>query len=248
MGLPFLGRPAPADRGKPLLPGEIRIVRLVKSFPSGAGRKIVARGITATLPPNQSVALLGRNGAGKSTLMQMVAGSEQPDSGRIEIGGTISWPVGYGGSFHADLSAAQNVRFIARVYGVDTEELEDFVRDFAELGGHWWMPVRTYSSGMRARLAFGTSLGIGFDRYLVDEATATGDASFRAKSRAVFLDRMRTAGALVVTHSMGEVREYCTSAMVLHNGKLRHYADIEEGISVHERLMGVEPKRPRRKG
>ncbi|MGR3540506.1 MAG: ABC transporter ATP-binding protein [Hasllibacter sp.] len=241
---------AGARDAPPILPGEIRLRNLVKSFPAGNHRKIVAKGITTTLPPRRSVAILGRNGAGKSTLLQMIAGSVRPDAGSIEIGGTISWPVGYSGSFHPDLSAAQNVRFVARIYGVDTEELEDFVRDFAELGGHWWMPLRTFSSGMRARLAFGCSLGIGFDRYLVDEATATGDAAFRAKSRAVFLDRMRGAGAVVVTHSMKEVREYCTSALVLHNGHLTHYADIEEGIAVHQRLMGVGPgaKAPARGG
>ena len=233
-----LGRSEPPEAA-PIRRGEVRLIRVVKSYPSGRQRKIVARGITTTLPPKKSVAVLGRNGAGKSTLLQMVAGSVRPDSGRIEIGGTVSWPVGYAGSFHPNLTARQNVRFVARIYGVDTEELEDYVRDFAELGGHWFMPIRTYSSGMRARLAFGTSLGIGFDRYLVDEATATGDAAFRKKSRTVFLDRMRSAGALVVTHSMAEVKEYCSSAILLNNGRVTHYPDIDEGIAAHKRLMGA---------
>lgn len=211
----------------------IRFEKLTKVFTLNGQRKVVADSIDLTFPTGKSVALLGRNGAGKSTLLQMIAGTTAPTSGRIVSTGTISWPVGFGGSFHQDLTGLQNTRFIARVYGVDTQELSDFVEEFAGLGGHYRLPLRTYSSGMRSRLAFGVSMGIDFGTYLVDEITAVGDAAFQAKSNKVFHARMKTSGAVVVTHSMPLVRQLCTQAAVLENGILYHYANVEDGIAHH---------------
>lgn len=172
-------------------------------------------------------------------MMQMIGGSVRPDSGDIQITGSMSWPVGFAGSFHRDLTGRQNVRFIARVYGVDTDELIGFVDDFAELGAHFDLPVRSYSSGMKSRLAFGVSIGIPFDTYLVDEVTSVGDAAFRRKSRLVFGERMRGAGAVVVTHSMTEVRTLCTAGAVLENGELSYFDDIEDAIAQHHINMGT---------
>ena len=218
----------------------IRLENLTKAFWTPGGPKVVADGINFTFPTGVSVGLLGRNGAGKSTLMDMIGGTMQPDAGRIVSTGTISWPVGFAGSFHRDMTGAQNTRFIARVYGVDTEELIEFVKDFAELGPHFHMPVRNYSSGMKSRLAFGLSLGIPFQTYLVDEVTAVGDASFRQKSRLVFADRMKRAGAIVVTHSPSQLREYCQAGAVLENGQLTYFDDIEDAISQHNENMGTD--------
>jgi len=217
----------------------ISFVNLCKSYSLGHSRKVIVDNLTLTLPPGKSLALLGRNGAGKSTLLGMVAGSIQPDSGRILSAGTISWPVGLGGSLHREMTGAQNVRFLARVYGVDTEELEDFVADFAELGSHFHMPVRSYSSGMRSRLAFGASMGIRFDTYLVDEVTAVGDARFRKKSRTVFRDRMAQSGAILVAHDLNALRDYCDAGLILENGRLYVFDDLDEAITVHKRLMEV---------
>lgn len=215
----------------------IRFENLTKSFWVTGERKIVIDNLNATLPTGSSLALMGRNGAGKSTLLEIIAGIQRPDSGRVVSDGTISWPVGFGGSFHKDLTGAQNVRFIARVYGIDTHELAEFVRDFAEIGKHFYMPVRSYSSGMKSRLAFGTSMGIKFDTYLVDEVTAVGDAIFRRKSSAVFRERMKDSSAILVNHSMGQLREFCDSGIVLENGKLQYFEDLEEAIDVHQALM-----------
>ncbi len=217
----------------------IRFVNLCKSYSLGHSRKVIVDNLTLTLPPGKSLALLGRNGAGKSTLLRMVAGSIQPDSGRILSDGTISWPVGLGGSLHKEMTGAQNVRFLARVYGVDTEELEDFVADFAELGSHFHMPVRSYSSGMRSRLAFGASMGIRFDTYLVDEVTAVGDARFRKNRRPVFRDRMAQSGAILVAHDLNALRDYCDAGLILENGRLYVFDDLDEAITVHKRLMEV---------
>lgn len=216
----------------------IGIENLHKSFKAAGTCKIVANNINATFPTGVSVGLLGRNGAGKSTLMEMIGGTVKPDLGKIDVTGTVSWPVGFAGSFHADMTGAQNTRFIARVYGVDTEELLDFVQDFSELGPHFHIPVRHYSSGMKSRLAFGTSIGIPFDTYLVDEVTSVGDANFRRKSRRYFMDRMSKAGAIVVTHEMAQIRKLCQAGAVLENGALTYYTDVEEAIDHHHRNMG----------
>jgi len=219
----------------------IQLRALTKSFPSRRGRKFVARKINAVFPTGKAVGLLGRNGAGKSTLLQMISGNISPDGGDILTDGEISFPVGFAGTFHRDLTGAQNIRFIARIYGVDTEELLDFVADFAELGDHFHMPVRSYSSGMRSRLAFGISMGIKFDTYLVDEVTSVGDSAFRSKSAMIFKDRMLSSSAIVVTHSLAEIRNLCDYGAVLENGVLTFYDDLEEAIAQH----GENMKKPR---
>jgi len=218
----------------------IRLENLSKSFHTRWGRKVVIDDASVTFPSGVSVALLARNGAGKSTLMGMIGGTIQPSSGRIVKSGTVSWPVGFRGSFHRDMTGAQNTRFVARIYGVETQELLEFVEDFAELGPHFHSPVRTYSAGMMSRLAFGVSIGIPFDTYLVDEVTSVGDADFKRKSRLVFLERMKHAGAVVVTHSMGQVRKLCQAGVVLENGKLIYFEDVEAAIARHQENMGSD--------
>ncbi len=217
----------------------IRFSNVNKQFRTPGAPKVVADDISITFPTGKSVGLFGRNGAGKSTLMRMVGGQIKPDSGTIDVTGTVSWTVGFSGSFNRDMTGAQNTKFIARVYGVDTEELCDFVEDFSELGPQFHSPVRKYSSGMKARLAFGVSIGIPFDTYLVDEVTAVGDAAFRKKSHIAFLDRMNTAGAVVVTHNMGQIKELCDVGAVLENGKLTYFDNIDDAIAAHRRNMNA---------
>lgn len=215
----------------------IRFENLTKSFFVRGERRVVIDNLDLTLPAGRSLALLGRNGAGKSTLLRIIAGTMRPDSGRVVSGGRISWPVGFGGSFHNDLTGAQNIRFIARIYGVDTDSLLAFVEDFAELGKYFHMPVRSYSAGMRSRLTFGASMGIRFDTYLVDEVTAVGDAAFKRKSRAVFAERVKTSSAIMVSHAMPELREFCDAGIVLAEGRLTYFEDLEEAIAMHLELL-----------
>ncbi|MFD1193339.1 ABC transporter ATP-binding protein [Seohaeicola saemankumensis] len=202
----------------------------------GEYRPVISN-LNLTLPSGRSLALLGRNGAGKSTLLSIVAGTLRPDTGRVISDGSISFTVGFSGSFHGDMTGAQNTRFVARVYGVDTDELTDFVQDFAEIGEHFHMPVRTYSAGMRSRLAFGISMGIRFDTYLIDEATATGDARFRQKSSEVFRARMAQSSAIMVSHSMADIRKFCDAGLVLHDREIEVFDDVEDAIKRHETLM-----------
>ena len=220
----------------------IRLENICKTFVTSGMRKTVADEISVTFPTGARVGLLGRNGAGKSTLMKIIGGYMTPDSGRITSTGSISPPVGISGSFHQDLTGAQNTRFVARIFGVDTEELVHFVQDFADLGKYFFLPVRTYSGGMKGRLAFGVSMGIPFDYYLLDEATGAGDASFKEKSAMLFKDRMMNAGALWCTHSAESLRELCQMAAVLENGRITLHEDVDDAIEHHSRNLGVSTK------
>lgn len=208
-----------------------------KYYLTQTGRKVVLDHLDLVLPTGAKVGVLGRNGAGKSTLLAMVSGTNRPSSGEIRRHATISWPLGFAGSFHPELTGAQNVRFVARIYGIDTDALIAYVEDFAELGAFLDMPVRSYSSGMRARLAFGMSMGVAFDWYLVDEITAVGDSRFRRKSLAVFKNRLKNAGLLMTSHATETIRSYCTSGLVLERGRAHYFEDVEEAIAVHERNM-----------
>jgi len=219
----------------------IYLKNLCKTYTLKGRHKIVADNINAVFPSGVSVALLGRNGAGKSSLLRMISGAMLPTSGNILSTGSISWPVGFAGSFNGELTGEQNCRFVARVYGVDTKDLLYFVEDFAELGDHFRLPIRTYSSGMRSRLAFGLSMAIPFDTYLVDEVSAVGDASFKAKSNRVFNDRMKNSGAIVVAHSMSTLQKLCQSGAVLEKGKLTYYDNIKDAIAVHLENMKQSP-------
>lgn len=214
----------------------IRLHNLSKSYLVNGVRTVVADGLNATFETRGATALLGRNGAGKSSLLRMIAGTMDPDDGQIVKTGRVSWPVGFAGSFHGDLSGAQNARFIARIQGVDTDEMLDAVARFTGLGAHFHTPVKTYSAGMRARLAFAVSMAIPFDTYLVDEVTSVGDAEFKRKSEALFHERLQHSGAIIVTHALGLVQRLCDKAAVLDRGRLTFYSDIDQAIRHHQDL------------
>ncbi len=215
----------------------IKLERATKRVKLKGFSKVIIDDVSFVIPRGKSVGLLGRNGAGKSTLLQLIAGTQNLDSGSIIRKGKISWPLGFQGSFQSALSGEQNVRFVARIYGVDSEELVEYVAEFAELGHFYHAPVQTYSSGMKARLAFGVSMGIRFDYYLVDEITAVGDTNFKKKSQKVFRERLTDSDVIMVSHSNGTLRDYCTSGIVLENGKLNYFTELEDAIRVHEQNM-----------
>lgn len=215
----------------------IVLENLTKTYILYGYRKTVMDNVTAVFPTHKSVALLGRNGAGKTTLLRMIAGTTSVTAGRILSDGSISFPVGFAGSFHPDMTGAQNIRFVARAYGVDTDSLISYVEDFAELGNHFYLPIRSYSSGMKSRLSFGLSMGLKFDTYLIDEITAVGDAAFKKKSERIFLERMSTSSAIFVSHSMTSARTLCNAGAVLENGNLYYYDKLEHAIAHHARNM-----------
>ncbi|MEM6387444.1 MAG: ABC transporter ATP-binding protein [Pseudomonadota bacterium] len=215
----------------------IRLKNVSKLFRSAGVETLVADRITMNFPRGAAVAILGRNGAGKSTLLKMIAGTLQPDSGEIEITGTVSWPVGLSQSFHPDLTGLQNTRFVARIFGVNSDQLVEFVCDFSELRDHFFLPFRTYSQGMRARLGFALSMGIGFDTYLIDEVTAVGDEAFRRTCEAALSERLATRGAVIVSHSPGFLRRVCDAGVVIEDGRAAWFNSIEDAIEAHHAAM-----------
>lgn len=215
----------------------IRLTDVSRTFRAGGIETVVADRLNLTFPAGQSVALLGRNGAGKSTVLKMIAGSLRPSSGRISIAGSVSWPVGFAGSLHGDLTGLQNIRFVARIYGVDTDALAQYARAFSGLGDKLRLPVRSYSQGMRARLGFALSMGIAFDTYLIDEITAVGDAAFREKCESALAERLRHSGAIVVSHSPGFLRRVCRSGVVIERGQAAWFDDLDEAIRVHRAML-----------
>ena len=224
--------------------GEIRLEGVTKVFATDAGRKIVADRIDAVFPAGRAVALMGRNGAGKSSLLRVIAGGMRPTAGRVVARGRVSWPVGLAQAFHGDLTGRQNVRFVARIYGRSSDELEAFVEGFAGLGPDLSEPVRTYSSGMRARLGFALSMGIPFDSYLVDEVASVGDLSFRQVCAATIRDRLGRAGAIVVSHNAEFLSRVCDCAAVLEQGRLTWFDSVAEAMEHYRDLMGVGGARP----
>ncbi len=206
----------------------ISLQNVCKSYRLKKGRHIVLDDVSYDFVPGTNVGILGRNGAGKSTMMRIISGNEQPDKGKVVRRSTISWPIGFSGGFNSKLSGRDNLRFVCRLYAKNYQEVVSFVEDFAELGKHMDMPIYTYSSGMRSKLNFGMSMAFSFDYYLVDEATAVGDAGFRRKSEALFEERRRSSTLLVVSHSMGTIKALCDKTLVLYEGKLLDLGSMDE--------------------
>ncbi len=205
------------------------------------GRRTVLDDVSVAFPDGHNFGVLGANGAGKSTLLRLLAGSEMPDRGRVHRDGRVSFPLGYGGTFHGSLSGRENAAFIARIYGAALQETIGYVADFADLGSYFDMPVNTYSAGMRARLAFGACLAIDFDIYLIDEVTEIGDERFRRKCALAFRERMQRSDIILVTHNSRTIRQYCDRAAVLADGELRLYDDVAGALGDYRRLGETTP-------
>jgi capsular polysaccharide transport system ATP-binding protein len=210
----------------------LELIDVHKSYPIRGGRKMILRGANGRIARGEKVGILGRNGSGKSTLVRILGGVEAPSKGKINRSMSISWPIGMMAGFQSQLSGADNARFIARIYGRSIERITDFVADFAELGEYIRMPLMTYSSGMRSRLALAVSLAIDFDCYLVDEALAVGDTRF---GRA-FAEKIERSGLILVSHSPALVRRLCTRAAVLDQGILTFYDDLDEALATYNAL------------
>lgn len=214
---------------------ELRGVSKSYRLPRGR-RRVVLENASIAFLPGVNMGILGLNGAGKSTLMRLIGGSERPDAGRVIRKARVSWPIGFAGGFHGSLTGRENMRFTCRIYGADIRRVTSFVEDFAELGSYMDMPVRTYSSGMRSKLAFGLSMAIGFDFYLIDEAYSVGDASFQAKAAGVFQARRKNATLIVVSHNEATIRKNCDGAAVLHGGLLRVYDKLDDALNAYAEI------------
>lgn len=218
----------------------IKLDNLTKFYPLSNGDKhFVFREFTFTFPDDCSIGLIGRNGAGKSTLMRLLSGADIPNAGRVITDKKISWPVGLAGGFQHALSARDNVKFVARVYGYKGEALEEKVRyieEFAEIGKYFDEPMNTYSSGMRSRIGFGLSMAFDFDYYLIDEAGAVGDAKFKKKSDAIYKEKLSNSKVIMVSHNMAEIEQWCDKVILVNSGKTIVYDDVKEGIEMYKRI------------
>ena len=169
----------------------ITLDRIFKYYRTQGHVKIVLDHVSMDFKSGNNYGILGINGAGKSTLMRILGGTEFPNSGKISRSARISWPLGFSGGLHSKLTGMENVQFVARVYGHDVRRVAEFVEDFAELGRYMSVPISSYSSGMSQRLAFGLSMAVNFECYLIDEVIAVGDARFQMRCQAEF-DKRRT--------------------------------------------------------
>jgi capsular polysaccharide transport system ATP-binding protein len=212
----------------------IDVDEVTKVYATNKGPHIVLDHVNLQIPAGTSMGILGVNGAGKSTLLRIMSGVEMPDAGQVRRQGRISWPIGFSGGFNGSLSGEENCRFVARIYDEDVDRVVGFTHEFSELGDYFYMPIKTYSSGMKGRLAFGLSMAVDFDAYLVDEVTAVGDASFQKKCREAFAERRGRSSVIMVSHQPTTIRSYCDRAAVLKQGRLTVYDSVADAEKAYQ--------------
>lgn len=211
----------------------IRVVEVSKRYRTKKGCKQVFEDISFTIQKGEKIGIFGKNGAGKSTLVRLLSGVEQPTSGIIDRQMSISWPLAFSGAFQASLTGLDNLRFVCRVYGIDIDRAHQFALEFSELGEYLYEPIKNYSSGMKARLAFAISLSVEFDCYLIDEVIAVGDKRFSDKCKYELFEKRKDRSLILISHSLAAIKEYCDKATVLYNGKLHHFPSIDEAYKFH---------------
>jgi capsular polysaccharide transport system ATP-binding protein len=232
----------------------IRVEKVTKYYPTTSGLHYVLRNASVEIPARAQIGVLGRNGSGKSTLMRMLSGVDVPNQGRIVKWGSVSWPLGIASGVQSQMTGRENTRFACRIQGMQFDEMDpiiEFVQSFADIGHYFDMPARSYSSGMKARLGFGITMAFDFDFYIIDELSAVGDSTFKAKASEVFRQKRLKAGFVRASHSIKELRAECSSGLVINNAKLEYWPSIEDAIERYQSLTGVretagKAKRPAR--
>jgi len=209
------------------------MVNVSKVYKINTGSITILDRVNLEIPYGSRLGILGRNGAGKSTIIRLLSGAERQSSGKIFRGMTVSWPLAFGGAFQSSLTGADNLRFICRIYGIDWRSTIDFVDDFSELGAYLYEPVKTYSSGMRARLAFAISMVVDFDCFLIDEIIAVGDTRFHEKCHIELFQKRRERSMVIVSHDASYIREHCDRAAVLKDGKLHNFDNVEHAFEFY---------------
>lgn len=215
----------------------IELSNVKKIYKTGGGPVEVLKGIDLRVDMGDKIGILGANGAGKSTLIRLISGIERPTAGTVRRNMTISWPLAFTGAFQGTLTGMDNIRFICRVYGRKPEDVIPYVLDFSQLGRFLYEPVKIYSSGMRARLAFALSLMIDFDCYLIDEVVTVGDVRFRAKSEEELFVKRADRAYIIVSHDPYYLHDHCKRACILSEGRLHQFDDIDEALGFHQKVM-----------
>jgi capsular polysaccharide transport system ATP-binding protein len=211
----------------------IKLENVTKRYGTRQGSRMVLDQINLTLQPGEKVGILGRNGAGKSTLIRLISGAESPSAGHVHRQMSISWPLAFSGGFQGSLTGLDNLRFICRVYNTDIEKAISFVEEFTELGIYFREPVKTYSAGMRARLAFALSMAIEFDCYLIDEILAVGDTRFHDKCNQELFEKRKDRSIILVSHMPTQIRVHCNVFYVLHEGRIERFDDVDKAYKYY---------------
>ncbi|AIL32284.1 ABC transporter ATP-binding protein [Basilea psittacipulmonis] len=212
----------------------IKMSHVSKRYLTRKGWKDVLLDINFELKKGEKIGILGRNGAGKSTLIRLLSGVEPPTSGTITQNMSVSWPLAFSGAFQGSLTGMDNLRFVSRIYNADMHYVKQFTEEFSELGDYLYEPVKTYSSGMKARLAFALSLSIEFDCYLIDEVIAVGDSRFSEKCKYELFEKRQDRAIILVSHTPSAIRNYCDNAMVLEKGILHTFNSIDEAYQFYK--------------
>jgi capsular polysaccharide transport system ATP-binding protein len=215
----------------------ISLANVCKTYQTRSGPREVLRHLNLRVEKGQKIGVLGRNGAGKSTLIRLISGAELPTRGHVHRGMSISWPIAFGGAFQGSLTGLDNLRFVCRIYNAPIERAIPFVEAFSELGPYLHEPVKKYSSGMRARLAFAISMAIEFDCFLIDEVVAVGDQRFHEKCHHELFEKRKDRSMIIVSHDPWYIREHCDSAAVLNNGELVSYDNVDEAYHAYNELI-----------
>ena len=219
----------------------LSVEHVSKTYSTRRGRHKVLSDVSFQLERGRNLGILGRNGAGKSTLIRLIAGAEQPTSGVIRRGMSVSWPLAFGGAFQSHLTGLDNLKFVCRVYGVDYRPLIPFVEDFTELGEYFREPVLHYSNGMLTRLAFALSMAIEFDCFLIDEAMVVGDVRFHERCHIELFHKRKDRAFILVTHDANVIKLYCKDACVLHEGQLLQFPTVDQAYDFYQATMAVPP-------
>ena len=218
----------------------ITLSNVTKYYPTKHGRKYVLRNVSQTLPSGVNIGVFGANGTGKSTLLKLLGSADFPSHGSIDSDCSISWPMGLTGGFQGSLTGRDNAKFVCHVYGANQREIREklaFIQEFAEIGEYFDMPVKTYSTGMRARLTFGVSMAFDFDVYLIDELTAVGDKRFREKSKAALEAKKAKANFIMASHNIESLVRQCDVGMFIRAGELYVYHDIEQAVLEYNKVQ-----------
>jgi capsular polysaccharide transport system ATP-binding protein len=213
---------------------KVELNNISKSYKTRTGLHKVLKNINWAIHSGDKVGILGKNGAGKSTLVRILSGAERADSGSIQRNMTISWPLAFGGAFQNSLTGLDNLKFICRIYGIDHKEKLDYVQDFTELGKYFKEPVKTYSAGMRSRLAFAISMAIEFDCFLIDEIISVGDRRFHDKCQIELFEKRADRSFIIVSHEVHNIQNHCEKVGILNGGQLNLYSDINEALSIYQ--------------
>ena len=199
------------------------------------------RNVSLDIQQGEVIGIIGQNGSGKSTLLKLMAGVFPPDSGSIYTRGSVSLLAGVGVGFHKELTGRENAYLYGALMGRTKEQIDaliDEIQSFAELKHHFDRPIRTYSSGMKSRLGISVATAFKPDLLLIDEVLGVGDASFRKKSEERVKEMIESSGTVViVSHSMGLLKNICSKILLVNDGEIHHWGNVEEGFQIYASLL-----------